>query len=65
VGTATGPVRLGEVRPAGKRAMAAADWARGVRPVPGERLDAEAEQDPAEAEWDQAAAEHDHAGGSR
>lgn len=31
VGTATHPVRLGEVRPAGKKAMAAADWARGVR----------------------------------
>ena len=31
VGTATEPVRLGEVRPPGKRAMAAADWARGVR----------------------------------
>ena len=31
VGTATAPVRLGEVRPAGKRAMPAADWARGLR----------------------------------
>jgi methionyl-tRNA formyltransferase len=31
VGTATGPVRLGEVRPPGRRAMAAADWARGAR----------------------------------
>lgn len=31
VGTATTPVRLGEVQPAGKRAMAAADWARGAR----------------------------------
>ena len=31
VGTATVPVRLGEVRPAGKRAMPAADWARGSR----------------------------------
>jgi methionyl-tRNA formyltransferase len=31
VGTATGPVALGEVQPAGKRAMPAADWARGVR----------------------------------
>ena len=31
VGTATVPVLLGEVRPAGKRAMPAADWARGVR----------------------------------
>ncbi len=31
VGTATAPVRLGTVRPAGKREMPAADWARGVR----------------------------------
>jgi len=31
VGTATVPVRLGEVRPTGKKAMAAADWARGAR----------------------------------
>ena len=31
VGTATAPVRLGMVQPAGKRAMAAADWARGAR----------------------------------
>jgi methionyl-tRNA formyltransferase len=31
VGTATVPVCLGEVRPAGKRAMPAADWARGTR----------------------------------
>ena len=31
VGTATGSVALGEVRPAGKRAMPAADWARGAR----------------------------------
>ena len=38
VGTATGAVALGEVRPAGKRAMAATDWARGARPQPGERL---------------------------
>jgi methionyl-tRNA formyltransferase len=30
VGTGTEPVRLGSVRPAGKRAMAAADWARGL-----------------------------------
>jgi methionyl-tRNA formyltransferase len=39
-GTATGPVELGEVRPAGKRAMAATDWARGARPQPGEGLGA-------------------------
>jgi len=38
VGTATTPVVLGEVQPAGRRAMAAADWARGVRIEPGERL---------------------------
>ena len=31
VGTATQPVRLGWVRAAGKREMAAADWARGLR----------------------------------
>jgi methionyl-tRNA formyltransferase len=38
VGTATGAVRLGEVRPEGKAAMAAVDWLRGVRPEPGERF---------------------------
>jgi methionyl-tRNA formyltransferase len=37
-GTATTPVILGEVRPAGKKAMAATDWARGLRIQPGERL---------------------------
>ncbi|MDQ1603414.1 MAG: methionyl-tRNA formyltransferase [Actinomycetota bacterium] len=31
-------VELGEVRPAGRKAMAAADWARGLRDVDGERL---------------------------
>jgi methionyl-tRNA formyltransferase len=31
VGTLTDPVRLGLVRPAGKREMSAADWARGAR----------------------------------
>ncbi|MDG4780626.1 methionyl-tRNA formyltransferase [Micromonospora sp. WMMD961] len=35
-GTATVPVRLGEVRAAGKRAMGATDWARGVRVGVGE-----------------------------
>ncbi|WP_406068361.1 methionyl-tRNA formyltransferase [Micromonospora sp. NBC_01638] len=35
-GTATMPVRLGEVRAAGKRAMGATDWARGVRVGTGE-----------------------------
>lgn len=38
VGTATVPVRLGEVTPAGKRAMPAADWARGARLAPGDVL---------------------------
>jgi len=38
VGTGTEPVALGEVRAAGKRAMPAVDWARGVRPVPEESL---------------------------
>ncbi|MEU8374833.1 methionyl-tRNA formyltransferase [Micromonospora sp. NPDC048894] len=37
-GTATVPVQLGEVRAAGKRAMPAADWARGVRAGAGEEL---------------------------
>ena len=39
VGTATGPVRLDRVQPHGKREMAAADWARGVRPQEGDRFD--------------------------
>jgi methionyl-tRNA formyltransferase len=38
VGTATGPVELREVRPAGKRPMPAPDWARGVRIESGELL---------------------------
>lgn len=38
VGTASHPVVLGDVQPQGKRPMPAADWARGVRPEPGERL---------------------------
>ncbi|MBG6103762.1 MULTISPECIES: methionyl-tRNA formyltransferase [Micromonospora] len=37
-GTATVPVRLGEVRAAGKRAMSATDWARGVRVGTGEEF---------------------------
>ncbi|MFC6238637.1 methionyl-tRNA formyltransferase [Longivirga aurantiaca] len=41
VGTATHAVVLGEVRAQGKKAMAAADWARGVRPEPGVLLGAE------------------------
>ncbi len=36
VGTATTAVRLGEVRPEGKGAMAGADWLRGLRLEPGE-----------------------------
>ena len=39
VGTASTPVELGEVRPHGKKPMAAADWARGIRIAAGERLD--------------------------
>ena len=38
VGTATEPVILGEVRAAGKKAMPADAWARGVRLAAGERL---------------------------
>jgi methionyl-tRNA formyltransferase len=38
VGTGTGPVRLGLVRPFGKKEMPAADWARGVRVEPGATL---------------------------
>jgi len=39
VGAAGGAVRLGEVQPAGKRMLPAADWARGARPAAGERLE--------------------------
>ena len=38
VGTATTDVELGTVQPPGKRPMPAADWARGARLEPGERL---------------------------
>jgi methionyl-tRNA formyltransferase len=38
VGTAGGPVGLGEVRPVGRRPMPAPDWARGARIEPGEML---------------------------
>ncbi len=38
VATATDPVRLGEVRPQGRRVMRAADWLRGVRPAAGARF---------------------------
>ncbi|WP_216216403.1 methionyl-tRNA formyltransferase [Amycolatopsis aidingensis] len=37
-GTATAPVRLGEVQAQGKKRMAATDWARGTRIERGERL---------------------------
>lgn len=38
VGTGSFEVELGEVQPQGKKRMAAADWARGIRLEPGERL---------------------------
>jgi methionyl-tRNA formyltransferase len=38
VGTATEPVRLGEVKAFGKKQMPAADWARGARVASGERF---------------------------
>jgi methionyl-tRNA formyltransferase len=38
-GTGSHPVLLGDVQPQGKRAMPAADWARGMRIEPGERLE--------------------------
>ncbi|MQA34203.1 methionyl-tRNA formyltransferase [Modestobacter roseus] len=38
VGTGRGAVRLREVQPAGKKMIAATDWARGARLEPGERL---------------------------
>jgi methionyl-tRNA formyltransferase len=40
VGTGRGVVRLGLVQPAGKTMLPAADWARGARPAPGDRLGA-------------------------
>jgi methionyl-tRNA formyltransferase len=39
VGTATAALQLGEITAPGKRAMPAADWARGARPRPGERFE--------------------------
>jgi methionyl-tRNA formyltransferase len=39
VGTGSAPVELREVGPHGRRPMAAADWARGIRIAPGEQLD--------------------------
>ncbi|MDP9118262.1 MAG: methionyl-tRNA formyltransferase, partial [Actinomycetota bacterium] len=38
VGTATCDLCLGDVQPPGKRPIPAPDWARGVRPQPGERI---------------------------
>lgn len=38
VGSATQPLRLGEVQALGRRSMPAADWARGIRIETGERL---------------------------
>ncbi len=38
VGTGSLPVRLGEVKPFGKKQMPAADWARGARVEPGARF---------------------------
>ena len=38
VGTGSVPVELGEVHPAGRRPMAAPDWARGARLVGDERF---------------------------
>lgn len=38
VGTGTWPVELGDVQPAGKKRMPAADWLRGLRPETGERF---------------------------
>jgi methionyl-tRNA formyltransferase len=46
VGTATDDVSLGHVQPAGKRPMAAADWARGARIAAGERFDGAGERQP-------------------
>lgn len=38
VGTGSTAVRLGQLRPAGRRVMPAVDWARGARPAPGTML---------------------------
>ena len=48
VGTATVPVMLTTVQPQGRRAMPAADWARGSRLLPGERLGGDAPPDAVE-----------------
>jgi methionyl-tRNA formyltransferase len=39
VGTRTGPVRLGVIRPAGRPRLAATEWVRGLRLAPGEQLE--------------------------
>lgn len=52
VGTATGAVQLDTVLPAAKKVMAAPDWARGVRPEPGDRLESPVKQ-PAEDQIDE------------
>ncbi len=44
VGTGTGPVELGRVKPSGKKEMPAADWARGARLESGARFGASADQ---------------------
>ncbi|MGH3428201.1 MAG: hypothetical protein ACRDQZ_11665, partial [Mycobacteriales bacterium] len=42
VGTATDPVRLGRVQPAGKRPMPALDWLRGLHtPLAADEIDGE------------------------
>ncbi|WP_327675642.1 methionyl-tRNA formyltransferase [Kitasatospora sp. NBC_00458] len=46
VGTGSHDVELGEVRPQGKKAMRAADWARGARIESGETLGAEPGAEP-------------------
>ena len=48
VGTGSAPVRLGEVKPFGKKQMAAADWARGVRLASGTRFESSSSDRPAE-----------------
>lgn len=45
VGTATAPVRLGEIAPPGRPWMSAADWARGARLDPGWTFDVDGDTD--------------------
>ncbi len=54
VGTGTGPVRLSTVQAPGKRAIAAADWARGARPPAGTVIGAPAPEVRAAADMQQA-----------